>query len=127
MQLRTVAISLLLASAALACAALQPKPFESDAAFKSYVGGLGLSGVTAQAATARLEREGFACSSSDKVIAGASQEIVFLCQRPASAGSCSQTQTVVLQLDWVGTPRVELAPGMRIKTVGSVLDSKGCK
>jgi len=127
MKARTLAIPVAAAAAALFCAVLQPKPFASDAAFKSYVGGLGLSGVTAQAATARLEGEGFHCGPSDKVIAGAPQEIVFLCQRTASEMSCSQSQTVVLQLDWVGTPRVELAPGMRIKSIGSVLDSKGCK
>jgi hypothetical protein len=126
MRPRTLASLLLSAAAALSCSVMQPKPFASDAAFKSYVGELGLSGVTAQAAAARLEREGFSCGTSDKVIASAPQEIVFLCRRTASQGSCSQNQTVVLQLDWVGTPRVELAPGMRIKSLGSVLDSKNC-
>ncbi|HTO09176.1 MAG TPA: hypothetical protein VMR86_19145 [Myxococcota bacterium] len=114
------------AAAALSCSAMQPKPYASDSEFKSYIAGLGLAGVTAQAATARLEGEGFACNTSDKVIAGAPQEIVFLCRRTASEVGCSQTQTVVMQLDWVGTPRVELAPGMRIKSLGNVLD-KTCK
>jgi hypothetical protein len=113
-------------AAALSCAVMEPKPFPSEVAFKSYVADLGLSGVTAQAATQRLENEGFDCHTSDKVIAGRPQEIVFLCQRAAGSLGCSQNQTVVMQLDWVGTPRVELAPGMRIKSLGSVLDSKGC-
>jgi hypothetical protein len=126
MERRALATLVLCATAWLSCTVLEPKPFGSDAAFQSYVADLGLSGVTAQAATARLDREGFQCAPSDKVIAGAPQEIVFLCRRAASQGSCSQIQSVVMQLDWVGTPRMELAPGMRIKSLGSVLDNKNC-
>ena len=123
--MRTRALALPVLCAALACATAQPRPFESESAFKSYVGGLGLSGVTAQNATARLEGEGFTCQPMGNVIAGAAQEIVELCRRQAS-GSCNQSQTIVMQLDWVGTPRVELAPGMRIKSTGTVLDPKSC-
>ena len=127
MPARSLSTLVLVVATALACRTFQAKPFASDTEFKSYLGDLGLSGVTAQAATQKLEHEGFACHTGDKVIAGAPQEIVFLCQRAASSLGCSQNQTVVMRLDWVGTPRVELAPGMRIKSLGSVLDSKGCK
>jgi len=116
----------LVAALASACASLRMEQFESDEAYKRYVAGLQFSGVTAQAAMARAEREGFACRAAAGVISDAPQEVVVLCQRHASGLSCKQDQSIVLQLDWVGTPKPENAPGMRIRDVGSVATAKLC-
>ncbi|HTO55532.1 MAG TPA: hypothetical protein VMR50_19265 [Myxococcota bacterium] len=119
---RVVGAALLLAG----CSPFQASPFDSDAAFKEYVSSLSISGVTGQAAVVRLRREGFECATATGVIASAPGEIVFLCQRAASGGGCKQDQNVVLQLDWVGTPKPELAPGMRVKTIGTAAGPKSC-
>lgn len=103
-----------------------PEAFASDAAFKQYVTGLHLSGLTGQAAIAKLEGESFQCRTSGNVIQGAPDEIVIVCVRHAVSGTCAQDQQVVLRLDWVGTPRPQLAPGMRVRDVGSAMGQKGC-
>jgi hypothetical protein len=108
------------------CSPFQASPFDSDAAFKEYVSSLQISGVTGQAAVVRLGREGFECAPTPRVIASAPDEIVILCQRHASGGGCKQDQNVVLQLDWVGTPKPELAPGMRVKSIGTAAGPKSC-
>jgi hypothetical protein len=114
------------AACVLACASFGSKTFESDAAYKKYVASLGLSGLTGQAATARAQAEGFACQTVGNVISGAPEELVLVCRRGVSSGSCQQDQSIVLRLDWVGTPKPSLAPGMRVRDVGSALGQKGC-
>jgi hypothetical protein len=116
----------LVAALLAACASLRTEHFDSDDAYKHYVAGLALSGVTGQAATARAGREGFACHPADGVIRTAPQEIVVVCQRHAADFSCKQDQSIVLQLDWVGTPKPEMAAGMRVRDVGSVATPKAC-
>jgi hypothetical protein len=117
---------LLAAAGLLACGLFGPEQFDSEAAYKQYVAGLHLSGVTAQAATARAEQEGFACRIVDNVISGAPSELVLVCQRRA-VKSCAQDQSIVVRLDWIGTPKPALAPGMRVKDVGSALGQKVCE
>ena len=109
-----------------ACSAFGPEPFASDAEYKKFVTGLGLSGLTGQAAAAKLEDEGFQCQTVGNVIQGAPEELVIVCVRRAAKGSCAQDQQVVLRLDWVGTPRPSLAPGMRVREVGNAMGQQGC-
>jgi hypothetical protein len=125
--MRDAALSTLVAAFALAaCALFGAKPFESDAEYKAYVSGLQLSGVISQAAMTRAEDEGFECRVVDHVIQTAPQELVLVCQRSGASLSCSQSQSIVLRLDWIGTPSPKAAPGMRVGTVGSVLGKKEC-
>jgi hypothetical protein len=105
---------------------MRTEQFDSDEAYKKYVASLQLSGVTAQAAMARTERDGFACRAVDGVIHDSPREIVVLCQRHAAGFSCKQEQSIVLQLDWIGTPKLEMARGMRVRDVGSVASPKDC-
>lgn len=121
-----VAAVLVVLSLALACQSLSTPQFNTDDDYGRYVRGLGISGVTAQAATARLEREGYACRTVGNVIQGVPNELVVLCSRRANDGSCHQDQSVVLRLDWVGEPRPEMAPGMRIRDVGPALGKRDC-
>jgi len=116
----------LVGALASACASLRMEQFDSDGAYKRYVARLQLSGATAQAAMARAGRESFACRAAAGVIRDAPQEVVVLCQRHASGLSCKQDQSIVLRLDWVGTPKPENAPGMRVRDVGSVATAKLC-
>ena len=115
-----------LAAVCLSCAAFGPATYESDTAFKQYVTGLHLSGLTGQAAVAKLTDEGFQCQTVSNVIQGSPEELVLVCVRHAAKGSCAQDQQVVLRLDWVGTPRPSLAPGMRVRDVGSAMGQSGC-
>jgi hypothetical protein len=125
MSLRS-AFAILAVCALAACSAFQPKPFETDEEFKQYVTSLGISGLTAQAASQRIERDGFTCQPSKNVISSAPEEIVMVCSRRAAALGCTQDQTIVMQLDWVGTQRPTLAPGMRVKSIGTAASKKAC-
>jgi len=116
----------LLAAFLSACFSMGPKVYDTDDAYRTYVQGLHLSGVTAQAAMAKARSEGYACRTSGGVIKNAPQELVVLCQRGVSNLSCKQDQSIVLQLDWVGTPKPEMAPGMRVRDVGSVATPRDC-
>jgi len=98
---------------------LSSSRYMDEATFKNYVSQLDLSGVTAQAATKRAEGEGFRCNTTGGVIQTAPQELVVVCQRRVSDLGCSQSQSIVLQLDWVGAQKPELAPGMRVKNIGT--------
>jgi hypothetical protein len=118
--------ALLLAAGAIACGLFGPKQFESDAEYKHYVAGLHLSGLTAQAAIARAEPEGFKCQITGNVISGSPEELVVVCRRRA-VKTCAQDQSIVLRLDWVGTPKPALAPGMRVRDVGSALGQPVCE
>lgn len=117
---------LLLATCLFACALFGPEQFDSDAAFKQHVAGLGLSGLTGQAAITRAQDDGFACQTVGNVISGSPEELVIVCRRRAVKSGCKQDQSIVLRLDWVGTPRPALAPGMRVRDVGSALGPKDC-
>ncbi len=124
--MKTRVVVALVAVSLSACAAFGPQPFASESSFKQYVTGLALSGLTGQAAVAKLTDAGFQCQTVGNVIQGAPEELVLVCVRHAAKGACQQDQQVVLRLDWVGTPRPSLAPGMRVRDVGSAMGQKGC-
>lgn len=126
MKPRSAVPTVIASAAALACAAFGPKLFDSDAEYKRFVAERQVSGLTAQAAAARLGDEGFACQPVGGVIRDEPEELVMLCTRRASDFDCKQDQSVVLRLDWVGAMKPEMAPGMRVRDVGPALGKKDC-
>jgi hypothetical protein len=126
MKRRNAVLIVLASAAAFACSAFGPQPFASEGEYRRWLGGLQISGVTAQAATTRLRDEGFACRTVSGVIRDAPDELVILCSRRATDRGCAQDQSVVLRLDWVGTMKPEAAPGMRVRDVGPALGKRDC-
>ncbi|MFI5317673.1 MAG: hypothetical protein ACHQ6T_18365 [Myxococcota bacterium] len=121
----TIALSaVLLAICSAACSSMEQ--FETKADYDRYVAGLHLYGITAQAATAEVSREGFACHPTSNVIQGAPNEVVVVCTRHASSLRCSQEQSIVFRLDWIGEPKPEAAAGMRVNSVGSAAGEQTC-
>jgi hypothetical protein len=116
--------AVLLATCLAACSSMEQ--FATKADYDRYVAGLHLYGITAQAATARVAREGFDCHPTSNVIQGAPNEIVVVCTRHAASFRCSQDQSIVFRLDWIGEPKPEAAAGMRVNSVGSVASDQTC-